>query len=334
MAVGIKDISKKLKLSPSTVSRALNNKRALNSRGVPYISDKTVARVMKAAQELNYSPNGTARALVTGQTGRIAFWSPSMGSRFFQEVAYQFHQILRESQYEMLVGEFGPHMMDPANTVGFTRIDVDGVIVWGGALGALKPVLESNFPAKAPIVNMGLHCDGTLDFVNIDLYPASCEATKFLLDEGRSRVAMMITPATETEFDGRYRGYTEVMKERGLEVEFLHSPDSTRNAARATILKYVKKHGCPDGLFCANDEMGIGAYRGLRDMGISIPDQVTLVGCDGIQDLEFLDPPVSTIAQPIEEMCEQAWNFLKQRMKNSEMPHQTETLQAHLVIRK
>ena len=234
----------------------------------------------------------------------------------------------------MLVGEFGPHMKNPANAVGFTRVDVDGVLMWGGALEDLKTVMQSNFPAKAPIVNMGICCNGTLDFVNIDLYPASCQAIRFLLDAGRKRVAMMVAPSTETELDGRHRGYSEVILERELKVEYIHTPDSSRNAARQTILNYVKENGCPDGLFCANDEMGIGAYRGLRDMGISIPGQVLIVGCDGIEDLEFLDPPISTIAQPLEKMCDMAWKFLKCRMEKPEIVQQTETLQAKIVIRK
>ncbi|MBN1942273.1 MAG: LacI family DNA-binding transcriptional regulator [Phycisphaerae bacterium] len=320
MAVTLKDIAEYLNVSKMTVSRVLNN------RPSDFITEATRQRVWEAARKMGYVPNRAARALVTGQTRQIAFLSPSMGSRFFQEVAYHFHQLLLNDQYEMVSGELEPQQKDSKHSRGLANLGLDGILVYGGQLGSF-------IPYRGPIVNMGPHCSETFDAVNVDLYPASRQAVESLLDSGAKRVAHVLTPGTQQEFDDRYRAYTHVLRERGKKEEYILTPDWSRSAARETIQTHVKKHGCPDGLFCANDDIAIGTYRGLRDMQIGVPDQVRLIGCDGIEDTQYLDPPMSTIVQPIQEMCITAWDFLKRRLKKGNLPRQTKTLEARLVIR-
>ena len=78
----------------------------------------------------------------------------------------------------------------------------------------------------------------------------------------------------------------------------------------------------------------LGAYRALRECGYRVPDDVTLVGCDGIAEAKYLDAPLTTIEQPIVEMCRIGWQFLKQRMENNALPVQSATLRSELVVRK
>ncbi|MBN1943888.1 MAG: LacI family DNA-binding transcriptional regulator [Phycisphaerae bacterium] len=320
MSVTLKDIADRLSVSKMTVSRVLNN------RSSDFITQATRRRVMETARVMGYTPNRAAQALATGQTRRIAFLSPSMGLRFFQEVANRFHQILLEDRYEIVSGELDRRTMGSTHPEGLARMGLDGVLMYGGGLGSFVSF-------KGPIVNMGPHCSEKYDAVNVDLYPASRRAVESLLDSGAKRVAHVLTPSTQKELDDRYRGYTGVMRERGKETEYILTPDWSRASARQTIQDYVKEHGCPDGLFCANDDIAIGTYRGLRDMGISIPEQVRLIGCDGIEDTEYLDPPLSTIVQPFEDMCATAWRFLKNRLKKGTIPRQAETLEARLMMR-
>jgi DNA-binding LacI/PurR family transcriptional regulator len=96
---------------------------------------------------------------------------------------------------------------------------------------------------------------------------------------------------------------------------------------------YIARHGCPDGLFYFNDDVAIGAFRALRDLGLRIPQDVALVGCAGIEDTAYHDPPLSTIAQPIEEMCVTALSFLIGRIKEPSIPVQQIVLQPRLEVR-
>jgi LacI family transcriptional regulator len=248
-------------------------------------------------------------------------------------VAYRCHQLLQKKGYEMITGEFGPALLDPSHGMGLTRLDVDGVLMYGGNLGCLKPILESNFPMKAPIVNMGLHCVGSLDYVNIDLYSASRQGVEYLVRTGRKRIAHMLPEYTRNRADSRYCAYEDVLAESGMTPEYVIIQGWSSFDARESIKEYVNENGVPDGLFCANDEIAIGTYRGLRDLGVRIPDECALLGCDGINDLEFLDPPISTIAQPMEEMIATAWSFLQNRMASPNCPQQTKSLEASFVVR-
>ena len=326
MAKGISTVSRRAGVSVSTVSHILSG------RGERY-SSKTRENVLRTAKEVGYSPNRAARALATGRTERIAFWQPFQGGRFFHEVEDRFHALLRKDSYELSVREVGPKMADPSNTGGLTRAEVDGVLLFGSGLGEIKPILENNMEILAPIVNMGVAYDGPLDFVEIEDYSASRQAVEYLIDSGRTRIAHFLCGLVENPVYGRYRAYTDVLREAGRETEFIRSPDQFRPSARQIMRDYVRQHGCPDAIFFSNDELAVGGYRGLRDLGMRIPEDVAMIGVDGIDDLEYLDPPISSVAQPLDEMCRVAWKFLGLRMEEPDLPQQRTTLQARLVIR-
>ena len=100
------------------------------------------------------------------------------------------------------------------------------------------------------------------------------------------------------------------------------------------MLEYIREHGCPEAIFCRNDHMALGAYRALRDHGKRVPEDVAIVGCDGIPEAKYLDAPLTTIEQPLAEMCALGWKFLKQRIENPELPQQAAVLMSDLVVRK
>jgi LacI family transcriptional regulator len=139
--------------------------------------------------------------------------------------------------------------------------------------------------------------------------------------------------------DPRTDAYRDEMRAAGLMEEHIFQPYSflpTVQAAdsQTAVAAHVKEHGVPQAIFCRNDHMALGAYRALRDAGYRIPEDVALVGCDGIAEAKYLDAPLTTVQQPIVEMCRIGWQFLKQRMENSALPLQSAVLQSELVIRK
>ena len=336
MAVRIKDISEKLQLSPSTVSRVLNNKRDLNAKGVPYISAKTVDRVLKTAKEMGYRPNLTAKSLAMGKTMRIAFWVSVIKSRFFQEMACRFHDNLKPFGYEVILYEIDKDILSPTSPQGIARADVDGVIIFGGSLGDLGPILETHFFSEFAMVNMGIsQYEGMLDFVQIDTYPATVEAMEHLVKTGRTRIAHVLCNYTKDDSDLRCRAYIDVLKKAGMNPEYLEVDTDAPHMASAqrSVREYIKTNGAPDALFCAEDELAIGAYRGIRDLGLKIPEDVAIIGFNGLAETEFFDPPISTIAQPIDEICAQAWKLLSRRMKKGDIPRQECSVKAKFLPR-
>lgn len=128
-------------------------------------------------------------------------------------------------------------------------------------------------------------------------------------------------------------GCETALAQTGREPEYILAPDDTRRSVGGVLKDYIARRGAPDGLFCFNDDMAIGAFRALRDLGLRIPDDVALVGCDGIEDAAYLDPPLTTIVQPLEEMCATAWQFLERRLLQPLLPLQQVTLEPSLEIR-
>jgi LacI family transcriptional regulator len=325
----IYDIAAKAKVSKTAVAAVLGTRKPKTTR----VGKETRARIVRIARDMGYRPSSIARALVTGRTGRIAFWSPTMSARFFQELACRFHALLRDDDYEMIAGEFGPQLNEPAQALGMTRRDVDGVLTFGGMFD-YQEALEKSYPGKVPLVNMGVQCRGRLDYVRVDLYPAAVEAVRHLVNSGCRRIAHMHAVLGESTDGARYRAYHEVLSEAGMAPEVITCRDWRRPAIRQTVREYIQARGCPDGMFCTSDEAALAALRGLRDAGKRVPADVRLVGCDGLEDLEYLDSPISTIVQPMEEMCGLAWQFLKQRMADPGIPQQTAELRAEFLIRR
>ncbi len=326
MPVTIVDIAKELQVSHSTVSRVLNH------RTDRFISEKTRARVLDACRKMGYQPNTSARALVTGKTHRIGFWAPSLDITFFQEVANTFRRLVKQANYDLVMVEMD-HKLTDSFRKGLSRSDVDGTLMYGSELGGLQDILETGFPGMAPVVNIGPLCRGKIDSVIIDLYSASRQAMEHLVNIGRKRIAHVLTAYTRTDQEDRYRAYSEVVRQMGLKPEYIVVPHWSRPVVRKTLVDYIRQNGCPHALFCANDTIAIGVYRALLDLGLRVPTDAALVGCDGIEDTEFLETPLSTIAQPLEEMCRLSWQFLLQRMEKKDLASQTAVLKAKFVPR-
>ena len=157
------------------------------------------------------------------------------------------------------------------------------------------------------------------------------EAVRHLITNGRRRIAYISTPIQ----DGRNRGYTAAMREAGLKTELIamEAGPNLRSRSRHFISQYAREHGCPEGIFCQNDDVAIGVCRGLRDMEFRVPEDAAVVGCDAIEDTEYLECPITTISYPVDEMCATAWKFLQNRIENPRCLPQRTVFPSTLVIR-
>ena len=301
--VRIKDISEKLGLSSSTVSRVLNNVRDVNAKGIAYISDKTITRVLETAEQMGYRPNTVARALALGKTMRIALWVPEISQRFFHELFYKFHDYLKTFEYEILLCEMSHQTESPTHSMGLFRTDVDAAIIYGGDLSPSKR--WEHFDPQLPIVNMGVvEFKGPLDYVHIDAYPTIVQALEHLLKTNRKKIVLVTIEDIKHPADPRYRAYIDVLKKAGKTPEYLviDTGIPRRNSSTKAICEYLKVNECPDAFFCVEDEIAMGICRGLIDSGFKIPEDVAIVGFNGIAETEIFNPRISTIAQPLDEI--------------------------------
>src|SRR5262249_5883831 len=148
---------------------------------------------------------------------------------------------------------------------------------------------------------MGAYVTQGADYVHLDFTDRVIEGVRHLYTVGCRRIAYLVPDWFDwyrSCRDARLYGYETAVAEVGQEPEYILTTDEKRQSVAPALKRYFEERGRPDGLFCFNDDMAIGAYRALRDLDLRIPEDVALIGCDGIEDTAYHDPRLTTIAQP------------------------------------
>lgn len=316
------DVAKLANVSGWTVSKVING--CMDSR----IADETRERVLNAAQKLGYHPNLTARALATGTTHVIAICA-DIRSPYSIKVINRFQPLFTEHGYRMLIIDLWQALKSPQIPLG----PVDGFISLDSNQSIERFVdVNSNF--RIPFVSIGVYFIENRDHITVNIYDSSKKALKHLYDSGCRRIAYVqpgfVEPITD---DPRLLAYNEFVKEYMLASEVIEIPGDTRQKTHDLIREYIPVFGCPDAIFCHNDYKAIAVYRAFREMGYRIPEDLLLIGCDGIEETEYLDSKLSTIVQPVDELCRISWEFLNNRMNDKSIPAQTAVLQSTFEIR-
>ncbi|MBC8103865.1 MAG: LacI family DNA-binding transcriptional regulator [Cytophagales bacterium] len=321
----ILELAARLSLSKGAVSRILNDK----GEG---FSEETRRRVFSVAQEIGYVPNPLARALATGRSGFIALWVQTLVTSYHAQVAHAMEEALETHGYQIAVTPFGRFETRREKYAG-TPAGVDGMIAHE-IYGDILPLLFRGVNRKVPVVTTGIFAPmNGYDHVYVDLSGAAEDAVRHLVRSGRRRIAYASDDIHSRSQDTRFLAYHAVMAESGLEPELIGLPGSDRASIRSALRDTIGEQGCPEALFCHNDDAAIAAYRALCDLKLRVPDDCALVGCDGIPDTEYLPVPITTIVQPYAEMCETACRLLERRLADPDADLQQVTLPALLEIR-
>ncbi|CAN5609359.1 LacI family DNA-binding transcriptional regulator [soil metagenome] len=323
MRATMADIARETGLTLGTVSRALN------TEGKYAIASETRERVLAIASRLGYRPNIIGRALAAGSASLILLISPDPFAPYYIEISRHLSAQAALHGYTFLSG--GTRMV--TGTAGVPANDwlygVDGMVVCDYLPHQEAYILEA-LRLKIPIVGLGFRHPFPTDFVKIDLHAAVRDLLDHMLDSGCQNLAMLSSPGTNPEEDPRLSTYFETVKAVGMEPNVLITRDQSRASGRQAIHDSFAAHGPIDGLFCENDILAMGAYRGLTDLGIRVPGDVLLAGCDGVEDALYQFTPITTLVQPFERMCVLAWSLLQKRIEGHDEPPQIREVSAVL----
>ena len=315
-------IASKLGVSRQLVTFALG--------GYPQVAKESRERILAAALEMGYRPNPHARALRLKKTGIIALWIPDQISTHYTHVARELGRLVKATGHELVISEVGVGDMRQI----WSHVPVDGIVVVD-ASKAVQAELETLASKSVPLVSVGTYPMEGIDNVQVDLRAGTREVMAHLIASGYRRIAHATFVRKNLPDESRRIGYFEAMREAGLKPEFIHYPltERQRPVTRQLIRDHIRERGKPEAIFCHSDDAALGIYRGLCDEGISVPGEVALVGCDGIEDTEYLERPLTTIVQPVAEMCATAWQFLQQRLEDPAGPPQQVMLSPKLAVR-
>lgn len=295
MATTLKDIARDLGLSAITVSKVLRNH--------PDISDGTRKRVLKRVKELGYQPNYAARALITGRTYTVGLVVPDLLHPFFASVAKAISKEIQKKGYSLLISSSDEEPeLEQKEIQQLLARRVDVVIV--ASVQQCVQNLRSLASQNVPYILLDRKMAGlTSNFVGVDDQAVGYLATSHLIEQGCVRIAHIQGPEVSTA-NGRLEGYKKALAAHqmapaaGYMVPIGSSGDHRGEEAGYEAGRYLLSlHDPPDGIFCFNDPVALGAMRAILEAGLCIPDDVAVVGCGNLSYSDSLRVPLSSVDQ-------------------------------------
>ncbi len=326
MTVTIKDVAKAAGVSVASVSRALN--------GHDNVTRDTHERIMQAARQLHYMPNGAARSLITRRTQTIGALLPDLHGAFFSELIRGIDLAARARGLHLLVSSSHDNADEAAATLRAMRGRVDGLLLMTPHADA--GFLSVNLPPALPTVLMNAGSgDGSHAWLTVDNHGGAHAMTRHLLDGGYRRIAFIRGPDNNTDAQERLRGYREALGGLAGECEHFCMPgdflESSGYRAGRILLGLTPR---PQAVFAANDMMALGCLAAFNEAGVKVPADIALAGFDDIPMARYMTPSLSTVRVRIAEFGERA---LARLVDAIERPDDTqaveEVMPTELVIR-
>lgn len=273
--------------------------------------------MIKAAQKLNYRPNLAAVNLRLKKTNSIGLLIPSLANPFFGYVASHITSELHKKGYSVIISDCGEDdriESEMLNQLADRRID--GLLI---SPASRKPALFESFHRTGlPIVFFDRYFeDSFIPYVSSHNYQGAYEITKYLIKAGHKRIACIQATHDVMPVTTRLRGYVAAMKEAGLTPDCVGNGFSLQNGYIETkvLLNRVQP---PTAIFAFTNPIALGSIKALREEGINIPGDISLVTFDDSEYLKFLDPPVTCVEQPLPEMAQIAVKILLQQIESQE----------------
>ena len=309
MAVTMLDIAKGLNVSVVTVSKVLRNQGK--------ISASTRRRVLQRAKELNYQTNWIARSLVTRRTYTIGLLLPDFTHPFFAEIAKAVAETIRPHGYHVIISYFEEDPSLERNEAdSLVSRQVDGLIVASAQSPDRLDMFEGIRKRKVPFVLIDRPITGvSASFVGVDNEAIGKLATSHLIAQGCRRIAHLRGPALGIAA-ARLAGYRRVLEKHSLTmpanyvVEARYEDSSGYKAMR----KLLRIHPTPDGVFCFNDPVAIGAMKAILEAGLNVPNDIAVVGAGNVHYSDLLAVPLTTVDQGTRQIGSRAAELLLEQI--------------------
>ncbi|MDR3710926.1 MAG: LacI family DNA-binding transcriptional regulator [Capsulimonadaceae bacterium] len=296
MSVSLADIAAKAEVSIGTVSHVLNGNRAAR------IAPGTQARIRRIADDMGYRPNVFARHLLGKPNMTLAILFPGSQNPFYLSVARQVEIAAADAGYRLftvLQPWLHPHAAQPE------MWPVDGIFIWAPHFPDLQSMLGSVM-SKTPVVHIGYQVRDATEHVRFDLAGGARLAVNHLIERGYRRIACAIPEEDKNRSlpDLRWLAYLETCREIGLRPENVEVElEGNRQTAGFRLGQRLAKMNPaerPEAVFVTGDMAAIGVYHGALQGGLRIPDDLAIVGFDGIEEGQVLDRALTTVLCPVE----------------------------------
>jgi DNA-binding LacI/PurR family transcriptional regulator len=331
MKVTIYDVAKKAGVSISTASKALNDRKD--------VGEETKQRIREIAKELNYEPSHFARALAMRKTENIGvitvryYGTPVLANPFYSKIIEGIEEQLISNNLNLLTNVLRREQVDSLEIPKMVKEkNVDGLIL----LGYMPEEFVSMVADRGlPVVAVDNRVKGNLiSTIVTDDVNGAREATAYLLKTGHKRVGYLSGPSQRMSFKKREEGFRLAFKDAGMQVDerlvVFNEPEEAGISWIKKIISYPEK---PDAIFACNDITAILCINLLKENGIKVPDDMSVIGFDNIDLTEHFIPSVSTVDIDKEKMGMKAVELLLDRIQKRTGETERITFPVRLIIR-
>lgn len=324
----IMDIAKKVEVSKTTVSMVLNKKQIS-------VSEETKNKIFKAAQELNYIPNGLARSLSTKKSNTIGFIIPDIQNPFFSEIAKAIEIEAEKYGYSIILcNSFNSGKKEEEYITLLISKLVDGVIMVpnGKSVRGIELLKKNNVPFV--IVDRRVSDKDGINGVFCDNENGIKIGIEYLINKGNKNIAF-VAGNQEGVANRRLDYFKEISQKHNVfNEELIEIENFSMEGGIEATEKLIKNDIEIDAIFYSSDVMAIGGMKYLLRNGYNIPQDISILGYDNIGICSFVEPELTTIAQPIYKMGEEAFKLLVEVIKDKNNKEKIINLTPYLVERK
>jgi len=320
----ISDVAKRAGVSPASVSRHMAGDKVGGAE-----------RIAAAIKDLNYRPNQLARGLRSGRHSCVGVIVPDITNPLFAALVDGIESVFAADNIRVLLANSREDPLHEAALVADLVSRTDGLILIPPS--ETDPVLEQIALARVPVVLVDrvLSTGPDVDFVIVDNRHGAQLAAEHLISLGHTEIAVISGPLSSFPGRERHEAFLQTLADSGRppRPEHVRLSDFRVEGGYAAMASLLAEEIPPTAVFCANNLTSIGALRLLRDRGVAIPDEVSLVGFDDLDLSELLNPPLTVIDRATFALGSSAAELLRDRLATPDREQQHLTLPVQLVVR-
>ncbi len=309
MATTIKDVAKHAGVGIGTVSRVINNEKA--------VGEKTRKKVVESMKALNYLPNNMASQLRRNETRIIALLVPVINHPFFAKLAYYVEDEADKFGYSVILVSSQQRVEKEAEII--SRIKHKKV---DGAVFVTHYIHDEEDLKDCPIISIDRVLGKNIPYVTSDNYDATKKAIQYMIERGAKKVGYIGSkPLVDSEVSERERAYLDVMAEHGMPARIVN--EVIQHGEEPKVVKdFLEKYSDVDGVFVSGYTLSQVFYDAAKELGKNIPDDLQIVSYDGIFK-QWSISNMTSVEQPIEEMARQVVRLLIKKIHSEEAPTRT-----------
>lgn len=325
--VGIKEIAAEAGVSIATVSHAFRNPGR--------VSDESRKKVLDAAKKIGYTPNRLGASLRTSKSGNIVTIIPDVADSHNAKIIRAIEKVAHRRGYSVLLGDTqGSEEREREFAAMTVSRQADGIILMSHRLpfetGKKKLKLDDLPPIVSGCEFTGHDC---IPAVAIDDVQAAMDATHHLISYGHKDIAVITGDMDTTSSRDRLEGFRGAMSQSGLrcDEDLIILSDYSLSGGEAATESLLLRKNRPTAIFCFSDEIALGCMYALRQHGFRVPDDISVMGFDNIPVAKYFSPPLTTVAQPTEEIGTACATILLDLIEGNE-PEKLRNLLPHKLL--